>query len=111
MSNSTYERETDIILNGISLKSAPGWKIDLTLKVKYADFEIITRRRTLSEPIDGFALFWHAALELLEGVDFTRKKIRLMGLTMSNVPETERPKSDQLEFDFGGDISRENDSD
>lgn len=35
MSNSTYERETDIILNDISLKSAPGWKIDLTLKVKY----------------------------------------------------------------------------
>ena len=35
MSNSTYQRETDIILNGISLKSAPGWTIDLTLKVKY----------------------------------------------------------------------------
>jgi hypothetical protein len=35
MSNSTYERETSIILNGVTLKSAPGWTIDLTLNVKY----------------------------------------------------------------------------
>ena len=35
MSNSTYERDAQINLNGITLKSAPGWTIDLTLKVKY----------------------------------------------------------------------------
>lgn len=75
----------------------------VTLKVKYADFEIITRRKTHPDPIDEFAPFWHMALELLDGVDYSRKKIRLMGLTMSNVPETERPKSAQLEFDFGED--------
>jgi hypothetical protein len=35
MSNSNYERDAQISLNGITLKSAPGWTIDLTLKVKY----------------------------------------------------------------------------
>lgn len=35
MSNKTYTRNAKIELNDISLKSAPGWKINLTLNVKY----------------------------------------------------------------------------
>ena len=72
----------------------------ITLKVKYADFELITRRRTLTEFIDDFNLFWKNAKELLENVDINRKKIRLMGLTVSNFNEVERPKACQLKFDF-----------
>ena len=62
----------------------------VTLKVKYADFEEISRRRTLDEPVRDYALFLKIALGLLEIVDTSRKKIRLIGLTSGNFGETAR---------------------
>lgn len=72
----------------------------VTLKVKYADFTQITRSRTLDHFVVDFDRFWRIALELLEQVDSTEKKIRLMGLTLSNIQDIERPDVIQLEIDF-----------
>ncbi len=74
----------------------------VTLKVKYEDFEQITRSRTLPGFVNDFDLFWRTAQELLAGVDRGGKKIRLMGLSVSNAEEIERPDVYQLEFDFPG---------
>ncbi len=59
----------------------------VTLKVKYADFEEISRRRTADEPVRTFEVLWKIARELLAIVDTSRKKIRLVGLTASNFRE------------------------
>ena len=74
----------------------------VTLKVKYADFTQITRSRTLDHFVADFDQFWHTAQELLQPVDSTAKKIRLMGLTLSNIQDIERPEYRQLEIDFPG---------
>ncbi len=74
----------------------------VTLKVKYADFEQITRSKTLPQQIKDFELFWKVAKELLEQVDISQKKIRLVGLTQSNADEQVAPPAQavQLKLDF-----------
>ena len=74
----------------------------VTLKVKYADFEQITRSRTPGGFVTEFGMFWQIAQELLSVVDYSEKKIRLMGLSVSNAQDLDRPEVYQLEFDFGG---------
>ena len=71
----------------------------ITLKIKYADFEQITRSKTMPWFVNDFNVFWQTAQNLLEIVDRT-KKIRLIGLTVSNTPEIEQPQAWQLEIDF-----------
>lgn len=61
----------------------------ITLKIKYADFEIITRSKTLLNRITLFDIFWQVAQELLLQIDTSHKKIRLMGLTISNTDDGE----------------------
>jgi DNA polymerase-4 len=75
----------------------------VTLKVKYADFTQITRGKTPGGFVTEFGLFWQTARELLSAVDHSEKKIRLMGLTVSNAQDLDRPEVYQLEFDFGED--------
>jgi DNA polymerase-4 len=72
----------------------------VTLKVKYGDFEQISRSRTLGAFVDDFNLFWETAHALMLGVDISRKSIRLLGLSISNIDEIEPPSSWQLELDF-----------
>lgn len=77
----------------------------LTLKVKYTDFTIISRSKTVNEPIRGYETILELGKELLMHVpDIETKKIRLMGLTLkSSEPETPFSSgfSLQLSFDFG----------
>ncbi|MDR2810559.1 MAG: DNA polymerase IV [Tannerellaceae bacterium] len=73
----------------------------ITLKIKYMNFEIITRSRTLSSPITHFRLFWDTAKEMLSHIDTSEKKIRLMGLTISHNEDTQLPPGGiQLKLEF-----------
>ena len=72
----------------------------ITLKIKYADFEIITRRRTMPFRINNFQLFWDTAKDMLKQIDPSQKKIRLIGLSVSNMQDIETRKIIQLEIDF-----------
>lgn len=72
----------------------------VTLKAKYADFEQITRSRTLPDTIRDFEVFRTIARELLALVDLSEKKVRLLGLTISNTDISVQPKIYQLELDF-----------
>ncbi|GHV37355.1 hypothetical protein FACS1894187_13860 [Synergistales bacterium] len=78
----------------------------VTLKVKYSDFREMSKRRTFPKIIKDFVTFWTVAKELLNAVEFGNdKKIRLMGLTVSN---TEYKIDDrQLRFDFGDEDGNE----
>jgi DNA polymerase-4 len=55
----------------------------VTLKVKYADFSLVTRRVTLARPSDDDRTLFDAARAQLERVDLTRP-IRLTGISVSD---------------------------
>jgi DNA polymerase-4 len=80
----------------------------VTLKIKYADFREVSKRRTFSRPIEDFSTFWIVAIGLLDTVEFGKqKRIRLMGLSISNARETNGIEDRQLRLDFGEDEAEE----
>jgi DNA polymerase-4 len=56
----------------------------VTLKVRFASFETITRSRTSPEPVEGGAAITRLALELLEAVD-PSPGVRLLGVSVTNL--------------------------
>ncbi|MFP5213828.1 MAG: DNA polymerase IV, partial [Acidobacteriota bacterium] len=56
----------------------------VTLKVKYADFRLVTRSRTLREPTDCTRIVFSTAEQLLDEMGLT-EKIRLVGVGVSNL--------------------------
>ncbi|NJM74724.1 MAG: DNA polymerase IV [Acaryochloridaceae cyanobacterium RU_4_10] len=87
----------------------------ITLKVKFADYQQITRSRTVLNFIDGESQVSLLAQELLKDVEIEQRKVRLLGITISNLDaETEAPSYKQLVLDlqpFPGSISRSSDID
>ncbi|MEN9443808.1 MAG: hypothetical protein RIS47_698, partial [Bacteroidota bacterium] len=69
----------------------------LTLKVKFADFEQITRSYTQIETINDIAELRQSAADLLTSVELT-KGVRLIGLSVSNAPSS--LEAVQLRFKF-----------
>jgi DNA polymerase-4 len=80
----------------------------VTLKVKYADFREVSKRRTFSRPIEDFYTLRSVGVDLLETVEFGReKRIRLLGLSVSNARQTDESEDRQLKLDFGEDEAEE----
>lgn len=63
----------------------------ITLKVKYADFQQITRSRTLSQPVASHDDLAQISTELLESLFPVPKGIRLLGVTLSSLGEESEP--------------------
>jgi DNA polymerase IV len=65
----------------------------VTVKIKYADFELITRSRTLSRAVANQTELAEIASGLLASIFPLRKPVRLLGVSMSSFdvgePETE----------------------
>jgi len=73
----------------------------VTLKIKYHDFQQITRSRTLDRQIYSADEMINEVYQLLEHTDAGRKKIRLLGISISHFGnEDERAADDQLLFEF-----------
>ncbi|MDR1380768.1 MAG: DNA polymerase IV [Tannerella sp.] len=72
----------------------------VTVKVKYADFKIITRSRTLPHRISGFDMFWNTAREIMKQVDLSARPVRLLGVGVSNAADEPERKFTQLELDL-----------
>jgi DNA polymerase-4 len=76
----------------------------VTLKIKYADFKEVSKRRTFSRPIEDFYTLWSVGIDLLDAVEFgQQKRIWLLGLSVSNARETDGVEDRQLRLDFGED--------
>ncbi len=60
----------------------------ITLKLRFADFTTISRRTTLKEYTFGIFDLHRAALKLLKAVDLNRRKIRLIGISVSKLNNT-----------------------
>lgn len=72
----------------------------VTLKVKYADFEQITRSRTLVSTVVSRAQLAQVTLELLASIFPLAKGIRLLGVSLSNLDAGDKPKTGQLTLDL-----------
>ncbi len=69
----------------------------VTLKMKYTDFQIMTRARSLPQAVADKAQFARVARELLDEALPLPLPIRLMGLTLSNLErdgQVERPRDE-----------------
>ncbi len=62
----------------------------VTLKVKYHDFQIVTRARSLPHPVADKAEFLQTGMALLRGLMPAPKSIRLLGLGLTNLGEEPR---------------------
>lgn len=67
-----------------------------TVKVKYADFQQITRSRSRASPITTQSDLRSASLELIRSVLPTSRPIRLVGVTVSNFETPALPQAQEL---------------
>lgn len=73
----------------------------ITLKVRYNNFTTVTRSTTSSSYTDNPAEIFRAASLLLEKTDAGKEKIRLLGITLSNLNlSINTPRNIQLLFSF-----------
>jgi DNA polymerase IV len=63
----------------------------VTVKIKYADFQIVTRSRTLPAPVASRAELERASVELVRTIFPLEKKVRLLGVSLSNMAERVQP--------------------
>jgi DNA polymerase IV len=86
------------VINYISRKEFKGRTV--TLKIKYANFRIITRSKTFPNFISDYETFRNAGKELLQLVDLS-PKVRLIGIGIKNSEvETNSSDNTQLVINF-----------
>ena len=73
----------------------------VTVKVKYADFQQVTRSRSCAEPVETQALLEQVSLALLRPLFPPRLGVRLLGVTVSSLEGEMRPGSAQLALGLG----------
>jgi DNA polymerase-4 len=69
----------------------------VNLKVKYSDFRIVTRARSLDRPVSGLAEFLDLGTALLRTLVPVEKSVRLLGLGLSGLAE-EREEAEPREL-------------
>lgn len=98
------------LVNRLSRKEFKG--NTLTLKIKFGDFEQITRSISLKQPLVSLEQILPLAKKLLAQVAYADHPVRLIGLSVSNpVPDVQESSSSsakQLYLPFGDDLFRAN---
>jgi DNA polymerase IV len=59
----------------------------VTVKIKYADFQIVTRSRTLATPVASRDELARTSVELVRTIFPLEKRVRLLGVSLSNMAE------------------------
>lgn len=72
----------------------------VTLKVRYDDFETVTRSTSFSHYINDAEDIADTAKTLLEQTEAGERKVRLLGITISNLNLNEKGRFEQLEIPF-----------
>jgi DNA polymerase-4 len=62
----------------------------VTVKIRYGDFQTVTRAKTLDAPADTTQPIWHAARELFDTWARDFKPVRLIGVTATKLTRGER---------------------
>ena len=89
----TLAEIVDIVWERIERAQAQGRTV--TLKLKYNDFQLVTRARSFTRNIADKAEFAKVAGEILEDMLPLPKPIRLMGLTLSNLDRADPQQAEE----------------
>jgi len=81
------ENIADRLENSLIKREAKGRTV--TLKIKYFDFQSITRSITIDEPADTAAVIVKHIKPLLSKTEAGEKKVRLLGISISNFDDQE----------------------
>jgi len=57
----------------------------ITLKIRYSNYELLTRSRTLTEAVRDAGILTQVAINLLEGTEARARSVRLLGITVSSL--------------------------
>ena len=75
----------------------------ITLKIKYHDFTVKTRSKSLDHFTSSATLIWQLVLELLHQPEYLEKEVRLLGIALSQLDNVDKMKGlegYQLTLDF-----------
>jgi DNA polymerase-4 len=72
----------------------------ITIKIKYADFKIITRSKTLPHKIMDFRPMWTLARGMMQQIDLSGQPVRLIGFGVANASDEPENKQVQLELNL-----------
>lgn len=72
----------------------------VTVKIKTADFQTITRSRTFGSEVRDLAQLRQIVDELLESNQSYFQEVRLLGISISNLTKEQNTEGMQLEFNF-----------
>lgn len=75
----------------------------ITLKIKYHDFEIRSRSKSIGKYTDDGDLIWKIVLDLLKTPEYPSKEMRLLGITLSQLDHKGQvtvQKNGQLTLEF-----------
>ena len=73
----------------------------VTIKVKFADFQQVTRSRSGADPVATQTRLERVSLDLLRPFFPSARGIRLLGVTMSSLDTGPQPAPAQLALGFG----------
>jgi len=71
----------------------------ISFKIRFGDFETVTRSLTVDDPIERTPALWDAAQSLLERIDRGGRRVRLLGVGVSGLVDETSPR--QLALDSG----------
>lgn len=92
------EELSEKVSQSMKKKQAAGKTV--TLKVRYDDFETLTRSTSFSHFIDDAEDIAETAKLLLEQTEVGERKVRLLGITLSNLNLSEAGRFRQLDIPF-----------
>ena len=73
----------------------------VTVKIKYADFQIVTRSRTLNDPVDSREVLERTSIELVRTIYPLAKRVRLLGVSLHNLQARGEPVAEpQMTLEF-----------
>lgn len=73
----------------------------ITLKVKYDNFDQVTRSQTFHQAINDGEQVYSVCTQLLKNTDAGLRKVRLLGIGLSSFNDQESGQMQQMELDFG----------
>lgn len=72
----------------------------ITVKVKYSDFTISSKSKSVLQPIVDESIFYQLAMDLLAEVYVPEYPVRLLGISVSNLTDFKLQEGRQLVLDF-----------
>ncbi|WP_414519056.1 hypothetical protein [Nostoc sp. PCC 9305] len=76
----------------------------LTLKVKFSDYQQLTRSKTMLAPISELSTIFEIAKALFELIDLENRSVRLLGISLSNLDNAKQTQVIQLPLFQNGNI-------